>query len=386
MKEKSEGAEPARGQARVAVAINSSWNVINFRLGLVKALQRDGYDVVALTPEDRHTEQLTANGVGHVPIAMDKKGLSPVRDAFLLARYYRVLREVRPDVLLAFTAKPNVYASLAAHALGIPVVNNVAGLGTAFVTERWLTKLLRRLYRLAFRRSKTVFFQNRDDMDMFVRGRIARADQAVLLPGSGVDLDRFRPAAPSAPRDDFRFILIARLLWEKGIGEYVEAARRVRAAAPNARFQILGFVDVDNAAAVTPRDLDRWQSEGLVEYLGAADDVRPHIAAADCVVLPTFYREGMPRVLLEASAMGKPLITTDVAGCRDVIEDGRNGFLCAPRSAEALAEALLKILRLGPANLKAFSQAARRKAELEFDESIIIARYREAIRSALATR
>ena len=383
MKEESEGAEPATRPVRIAIAINSSWNVINFRLGLVKALQGDGFDVVALTPEDRHSPQLTANGIAHVPIAMDKKGLSPVRDAVLLARYYRVLKDVRPDVLLAFTAKPNVYGSLAAHALGIAVVNNVAGLGTAFVTERWLTKVLRRLYRLAFRRSKTVFFQNRDDMDMFVRGRIARRDQAVLLPGSGVDLERFRPAAPSAPRDDFRFILIARLLWEKGIREYVEAARLIRAAEPRARFQILGFVDVDNDAAVRPQDLDRWQSEGLVEYLGAADDVRPHIAAADCVVLPTFYREGMPRVLLEASAMGKPLITTDVAGCRDVVDDGRNGFLCAPRSAEALAEALLKMLRLSAAERESFSLAARSKAELEFDEAIIVARYRDAIRAAL---
>jgi glycosyltransferase involved in cell wall biosynthesis len=379
--------QEAMKHKKIVISINASWNIVNFRRGLIAGLQRSGYDVVALAPPDRYSERFEALGVDYVPIEIDKQGISPPRDLLLTARYYRALRRLRPAVFLGYTAKPNVYGSLAAHALGIPVINNVAGLGTAFIKQGLLTRIVSGLYRLAFARSATVFFQNREDMEMFVAQRLVRAGQARLLPGSGIDLAQFRPASRSAspaPRP-LTFLLIARLLWDKGVGEYVEAARQVRARFPDARFQLLGFLDVPNRTAVARSDLDRWIEQGAIEYLGESDDVRPFIEAADCIVLPS-YREGLPRVLLEGAAMAKPLIATDVPGCRHVVEEGRNGYLCAVRDAGALAEAMSRMIGLDPEARLAMGAAGRARVEAEFDERIMVDRYLEAIAEALGSR
>jgi glycosyltransferase involved in cell wall biosynthesis len=333
--------------------------------------------VVALTPNDEYAERLAAHGIAHHPIVMDKQGTSPVRDGILFLRYLRALRRIRPAVFLGYTAKPNVYGSLAAHALGIPVINNVAGLGTAFIREGLLTKIVLRLYKLAFRKAATVFFQNGTDMAMFTQLGIVRADQARLLPGSGIDLARYT----SQPREGegFAFLLVARLLWDKGIGEYVEAARTIRARRPDVSFRLLGFLDVANRTAVSREDVAGWTD--AIDYLGATDDVRPFIAEADSIVLPS-YREGLPRVLLEGAAMGKPLIATDVPGCRDVVEEGVNGFLCAARDGASLAEAMERLLDLSAEERRAMGEAGRRRVEREFDQRIVSERYAEAIARA----
>lgn len=369
------------GQRTVVISINAAWNVYNFRRGLIAALRKHGWRVVALAPPDHYAPRLAELGAEFVPIAMDKKGVSPLRDLRLLADYRRALKRIRPDIFLGFTAKPNVYGSLAAHALGIPVINNVSGLGTAFIREGLLTRIVSGLYRLAFRRSATVFFQNAEDQAMFVERGLVAAAGARLLPGSGIDLARFRPAPPRQS-GGFVFLLAARLLWDKGIGEYVEAARRVRREAPQARFRLLGFLDAENRTAVPRGDVERWADEGVIEYLGHADDVRSHIAAADCVVLPS-YREGLPRVLLEGAATARPLIATDVPGCRQVVRDGENGFLCAVRDPASLAAAMLRMIRLPAAERARLGEAARHRIEAEFDERIAIESYLEAIEAAL---
>jgi glycosyltransferase involved in cell wall biosynthesis len=223
-----------------------------------------------------------------------------------------------------------------------------------------------------------VFFQNGEDMAMFAKLGIVRPDQARLLPGSGIDLARY---APPQPRDGegFSFLLIARLLWDKGIAEYVEAARLIKARRPDVSFRMLGFLDVANRTAVSRDDVAGWSD--AIDYLGSTDDVRPFIAEADCIVLPS-YREGLPRVLLEGAAMGKPLVATDVPGCRDVVRDGENGFLCAPRDGASLAVAMEKLLDLAPEQRRAMGEAGRRRAEQEFDQSIVIERYADAIARA----
>ncbi|HEV2866168.1 MAG TPA: glycosyltransferase family 4 protein, partial [Allosphingosinicella sp.] len=312
-------------------------------------------------------------GVEHVPIAIDSLGVSPLRDLALFARYHKLLKQIRPDAFLGYTAKPNVWGSLAAQALGIPVVNNISGLGTAFIEGGALRRIVSALYRAALRRSAAVFFQNPEDRELFLARRLVRPEQARLVPGSGIDLARFQ-AVPQPVGQPFTFLMMGRLLWQKGVGEYVEAARLVRREVPDARFRLLGFLDAPNRSAVPREDVERWQAEGLIDYLDETDDVRPHIAAADCVVLPS-YREGLPRSLLEGAAMARPLIAADVPGCRHVVEDGVTGFLCTVRDSASLAHAMLRMIRLEPAQRAAMGAAARSRVEREFGEERVVEPY-----------
>lgn len=368
----------------ILLAANTSWNIVNFRAGLVKELQRRGFEVLVAAPEDIFTPRLAELGCRHIRLAMDNKGASPIADAALLVRFLRIVGRERPVAFLGFTIKPNVYGSMAAQAFGVPVINNISGLGTAFIQVTALTKVVKGLYRLALRRSHTVFFQNPDDRDLFVRDGLVLRQRTALLPGSGIDLNTFNPSPPpSAAGDDIRFLMIARLLWDKGIGEYVEAARLVKRRFPGARFQILGFLGADNRTAVGSDVMQQWTEEGVVEYLGDSDDVRPHIAQADCLVLPS-YREGTPRTLLEGAAMARPLVATDVPGCRQVVTHGENGLLCAPRDAGDLAGRLMEIVQKSPAERQAMGEASRRKAEREFDERIVVDRYLETLEGLLA--
>ena len=366
----------------VVLAANSSWNLVNFRGNIIVALQRQGFRIVAIAPRDSHTGQLQAMGVEYHPLEFRSAGISPLDDARLLLRYIALLRAIRPAAFLGFTIKPNVYGSLAARLLGIPAINNVSGLGTAFIKQGMITRVATFLYRQAFRRSATVFFQNDEDRRQFVAAGMVAAGQSRLLPGSGVDLDRFAPTPPPSGKP-FCFLLIGRLLWDKGVQEYVDAARIVKRRHPDARFQILGFADVDNRTAVPRATLDRWIGEGLIEHLGATDDVRPYIAASDCVVLPS-YREGLPRSLLEASAMARPIVATDVPGVRDVVDDRVTGLLCQVRSAASLAEAMLAMIALSPAERSAMGQAGRDRVERRFGIGEVTRRYLDAIGDALS--
>jgi len=314
--------------------------------------------------------------VERIPVGIDRAGLNPWSDALLLSTYRRLLRRVRPAAYLGFTIKPNIYGALAAASLGIPAIPNVSGLGTAFMRRGPLQRFVTNLYRVGFRRAPVVFFQNREDRRLFVDRNIVREQQARLLPGSGVDLARFAPVrANDGPAT---FLLVARLLRDKGVVEFVEAARSLRAALPTVRFQLLGPLDPDNRTSVSRSELDKWIGEGVVEYLGTADDVRPFIAAATAVVLPS-YREGLPRSLLEAAAMSRPLIATDVAGCRDVVEDGHNGYLCEVRDAGSLASAMSRMAGLPQSTRVAMGDAARRKVQNEFGEVLVIGAYLDVL-------
>lgn len=364
---------------KVMIVLNTAWNLFNFRGGLIRALVEKGYEVVAVAPHDEYAARLAELGCRFVALPMDNKGTHPGRDLLLLLRFVRLLSRERPDVYLGYTIKPNIYGSLAAHLLRIPVVNNIAGLGTVFIRDTWLTKLVRNLYKAAMSRSHHVFFQNNEDMGMFVERGLVTATKVSRLPGSGINLDQFRcePLLQEENRE-FRFLLVARLLWDKGVGEYVAAARIVRQKYPTVRFQLLGFLDVLNKTAVSRAEMELWVREGVVEYLGVADDVKPYIIDADCVVLPS-YREGVPRSLLEAAAIGRPIVTTDAVGCRDAVDDGVTGLLCRVADAEDLAVKLLKMIEMHPLDRSKMASSARRKMEFEFDERIVIDRYLEVI-------
>jgi glycosyltransferase involved in cell wall biosynthesis len=337
-------------KCKVVIAVNAAWNLVNFRSGLIRALVARGFEVVAVAPDDGYADRLDALGCRFVALPMDNQGTHPLRDAVLLWRFYRLLRHERPDVFLGYTVKPNIYGSLAAHALRIPVVNNIAGLGSVFISTSWVTPLVKGLYRLAFFHSARVFFQNTEDRQQFLESGIVKRDLTDLVPGSGVDLDWFAAGDSGRPVDarGVRFLLIARMLWDKGVGEFVDA------------------------------QMDQWVREGVVSYLGSTDDVRPLIADADCVVLPS-YREGTPRALLEAAAMGKPLITTDAVGCRDVVDDGLNGYLCHPRDAADLASRMERMIALSAEQRAAMGRRGREKMEREFDERIVIGKYLDTL-------
>jgi len=373
---------PRKPNPRIIICSNTAWSLYNFRRSLILALIADGYEVVVVAPPDAYAEKLPALGCRYTPFPMDNKGTSPLRDLGLLLRLWQLLRRERPDAYLGFTIKPNIYGALAARLLGIPpTLCNVTGLGAAFIRDTWVTRVVKLLYRLAFGRSRVVF-ENDADRDVFVGARLVREDQTVVMPTTGVDLATFTPQPPRPADGELRFLLVARMLWDKGVGEFVEAARQTRRTHPEARFQLLGFLDVPNPAAIDRSVVEGWVAEGVVEYLGVTEDVRPHLAAADCIVLPS-YREGLSRSLIEAAAMGKPLIATDVPGCREVVDHGTNGFLVAPREVMPLAEALATFCNLTPTQRIQMGAASRQKAVSEFDESVVIARYRHEIARAL---
>jgi glycosyltransferase involved in cell wall biosynthesis len=332
-------------------------------------------------------------GCHYIPLPIDNQGTHPGRDLLLMWRFFWLLQHEKPDVFLGYTIKPNVYGSLAAHILGIPVINNIAGLGAVFISNSWLTRLVRGLYRVSLVRSRKVFFQNEDDRALFIEGGLVKKQIADRLPGSGIGLDRFIPATMPAAELPVRFLLIARMLWDKGVGEFVEAAKLLKRRTTSAEFCLLGFLDVKNPTAIPREQMNEWVAEGFVTYLGETDDVRPHIAAASCVVLPSFYREGVPRTLLEAAAMGRPIITTDAVGCREVVDDGVNGYLCKVRDASDLADKMQQFIALSQEQRAEMGRRGREKVEREFDEKIVIDKYLATIaeivdrpKSALAGR
>ncbi len=369
--------------SRVLIAINAAWNVVNFRAGLVRALVADGHEVIAAVPDDGALAAVEALGARVVVVPMTSASTSITGDLALLWRYVRLIRRERPDAYLGWTIKPNTYGALAARLAGVPRINNVSGLGTVFIRETWVTRVAEALYRLGLGGAATVFFHNSDDRDEFVARGLVAPECVEVLPGSGIDLAHYDPAPwPRADDGTFRFLLVARLIRDKGVHEFVEAARIVRASHPHARFGLLGFLDVDNATAISREELEGWVAEGVVEYCGAVEDVRPFLGNADCVVLPS-YREGLSRVLLEAGAMARPAIATDVPGCRDVIVPGETGLLCAVRDSHSLATRMIDMLALPQERRAQMGRAAQAHIAAKYTENRVISAYRAALARAI---
>ncbi len=364
---------------RIVLTANTAWYLENFRLGLIRALVERNCEVWVWAPEDRRFQALAQAGAIPVHLPINSKGLNPIEDLRLSFAYRRRLRALRPDALLAFTIKPVIYGGLVAGRLGIPYLSTITGLGTAFIRDGWLTRVAETLYRRGTRNATKVVFQNPDDRALFIERGIVEPQRTLLVPGSGIDLQQFQPVPlPSSQPGQAIFLLIGRMLRDKGVLEYVDAARVLKAEFPLARFQLLGEADAANWTAIPHAQLAAWQAEGVIEYLGESGDVRAQIAAADCVVLPS-YREGIPRVLLEGAAMARPLLATDVPGCRAVVRDGVNGYLCEARSATALAAAMRRIVAMQPAARSALGRNARSGVEQDYDERLVIAAYCAAL-------
>lgn len=377
---------------KIFLIANTSWSLINFRMGLMRALLLAGHEVTVVAPFDEYSSRIETLGVRFLALSMDNKGTNPLHDFRLFLEFSRLFRREAPDIIISYTIKPIIYAGLAARWRQIPAVSVVTGLGSAFLRENLLKKLVERLYKVSQSKVQKIFFLNDEDMLFFRERHLAPVSRMGRLPGEGIDLEHFKfveyklPAGEgsvTASKRPFRFLLMARMLRDKGIVEYVEAARQVRQHYPDAEFALLGFLDVQNPTAISRAQMDEWVREGVVNYLGVTHDVRAAIAEADCVVLPS-YREGISRALLEAAAMGRPIVTTDTVGCRDIVDDGVNGYLCRPMDADDLMQKLLKIINLSRDELQVMGGKGRKKVEDEFDERLVIEKYFEVISAVAA--
>lgn len=365
---------------KILIVANSAWNIWNYRRALVQALQAAGYAVVLAAPDDRFGPLLPPpfRPLQH----LTRRSLSPLQNLLAMLELRRLFRRERPDVALLFTVKPNILGNLAARWTGTPTIAVIEGLGhsgAAPARWRWVAAPL---YRCALRHAHRVVFLNRDDAQTFVAARIVRPNQIAHIPGPGVDTEHFRPLPKQdAPHARCVFLFCGRLLANKGVREFLEAARRVQAIRPEAVFRVLGGPDPGNPASLSPDVLHASSQTGAVEYLGTADDVRPHLAAADVLVLPTYYREGVPRSVLEAMAMSKIIVTTDTPGCRDTVEDGKTGFLVPPQRADLLADTLLRILDLSVETRSAMGRFSREKVVREFSDAVVLPRLLALLRT-----
>lgn len=368
---------------KIVISSNTSWSVYNFRLNLIKALQDKGYQVSIVAPCDRYSDILQKEGFNYYDIFMNNKGTNPKEDLKTLFEYYKVYKKIKPDIALHFTIKPNIYGTIAASFLKVKIINNIAGLGTLFINQNFITKLAKYMYKFSQKRASKVFFQNKDDFELFVKEGLVDAKKCEILPGSGVDIQRFKPIEIERKDNIFRFLLIARMLWDKGVGEYVDAAKIIKKKYKNVEFLLLGDSNVDNPSAISKATINQWEKEGIVKYLGVTDDVRSEIAKADCIVLPSYYREGIPRSLLEAAAMAKPIITTNNVGCREVVDDKVNGFICNVKDSKDLADKMEKILNLTEEERRNMGKAGMEKIINQYDEKIVIKKYLQAIEDLL---
>ena len=368
---------------KIILFANTEWYLFNFRLSLAKALQAQGHEVLLISPPGEYGARLQALGFRWEALPMDRKSLNPLQELRLLVYLCQLYRREQPGLVHHFTIKCVVYGSIAALVARVPArVNAVAGMGYVFTNQALKARLLRPVVRGLMRlvlngRGARLILQNNDDMAAFAKAGLARPELTRLVMGSGVDLARFMPPASSVLQaqtghsvQPTRVVLAARLLWDKGIAEYAEAARQLRAKGLPIRFLLAGAPDPGNPAAIPQATLDGWQAEGLIELLGQVSDMAALFATADIVVLPS-YREGLPKSLIEAAACALPLVTTNVPGCREVVTHEVDGLLVPVKDAQALASAIER-LHKDPVWARQLGLAARARALREFDEKIVI--------------
>ena len=372
----------------IAFVSNTSWGIFRFRHQLIRSLVREGFHITVIAPEDQHTDQIkNIDGVAFLPLKKLKAtSLSILDDAAFYREIKNIYADLRPSLVFHYTIKPNIYGNLAASALDIPAISVITGLGYAFMNRSPVKIAAGFLYRLALSKSRETWFLNPDDRDYFVSRKLVPAGKTSILHGEGIDTNYYSTASKDTDKQSSSkpgspgpvFLLMARLIREKGIMEYVDAARRIRVENPHAEFRILGRLNEKSPSAISKDQLHDWEQESIIRYLGSAEDVRPYIAEADCIVLPS-WREGLPLSILEAGAMGKPVITTNTAGCRDVVTDGLNGFLCAPRDAASLEHAICRFIGLTVNQRMVMGEAARKNVVDHFGMENIIRFYKNKI-------
>ena len=358
----------------VVLTSNTSWYLYNFRKSTIRALVADGFRVICLAPKDDYSARLVSElGAEHISLPLDGKSTGLMQEMKSLRFIWRTLGSLKPHFVFNFTVKMNIYSGLVCSALKTPFANNISGLGTAFIHDSWLFRRVRQVYGVVNKRASHLFFQNEEDLSVFKKSGLLGGTPVTLLPGSGVDLKRFQ-ASPLPSAGPVTFLMIARLLGDKGVREFAQAAGLLKEQGADVRCQLVGQLGVSNRTAITEEEVNSWQADSWIEYLGETDDVRPFIQQCHALVLPS-YREGMPRTVLEAAAMGRPAIVTDVPGCRHAIEPGVTGWLCEPRDSKSLARAMEHFMHLQPADRQKAGDAARKRMERFFSEDRVVKAY-----------
>ncbi|MGI6285986.1 glycosyltransferase family 4 protein [Neomoorella humiferrea] len=353
---------------KIAIVSHYAPSLVNFRGELIKTMVASGHQVIALGPEEGFESELAALGAEYRQIPLWRTGTNPLQEVGTLFSLIKLLRVIKPEVVLSYAIKPVIYGSLAAWLAGVRnIYSMITGLGYLFTgkstRQRILYRLVYPLYKAALSKNKVVFFQNPDDLSLFRDLKLVSSKQKqVIINGSGVNVSHF--AYTPAPAEPLSFLLMARLIWDKGIAEYVTAARNLKKRYPQVSFKLLGPYD-SNPTSIKPTDIEKWENEGIIDYLGETRDVRPYLVRASVFVLPS-YREGTPRSVLEAMSIGRPIITTDAPGCRETVRDGVNGFLVPVKDAVALEKAMERFI-LKPELIQNFGLESRKIAEAKYD-------------------
>jgi len=371
---------------RIAFVANTSWSIYNFRIYLLEKLIQKGFSVFVLAPRDKYTEKFEdIKGLTYIQLMNFRaKSISPLHNIRLQKELAHHYRQIRPGLIFHYTVKANLYGSKAAAKANCPSISVFTGLGYAF-SNKWFQAFTQLRLRKALRRNIETWFLNKEDEQLFVNKQLVKKEKAFILPGEGVDTEKFYPAPSDGHKKEVTFLLIARIIRHKGIHEYVEAAEILRQKGLSIQCQLLGFFDQGSPIAISKGQVEQWQQKDLIHYLGDTDDVAPFIEKADCIVLPS-YREGMPLSLLEGASMCKALIATDTPGCRDIIQDGINGYLCRNRDGADLAGKMEKYYQLSPDQRRKMGEAGRELVLRHFTRDIVADIYLDKIKTLLAPR
>uniref|UniRef100_A0A7V1EIM6 Glycosyltransferase family 1 protein n=1 Tax=candidate division WOR-3 bacterium TaxID=2052148 RepID=A0A7V1EIM6_UNCW3 len=360
---------------RIILSANTTWYLYNFRLPLIKELLKRGYKVYILSPEDKYVGLLEKMNISHIDIKINRSGINPLEDILLLAKFVQIYKKYKPDIVQHFTVKPVIYGTIAARITNIRYIYNmITGLGYVFTAvsfkKRFVQFITRLMYKKVLKYSTHIFFQNKEDCNYFFKHKLVQLEKTSIVPGTGVDLEKFSPVVKNN-RKEITFIFSGRLLWDKGVGDFVEAARRLKQKYKNIHFWVAGPVDLQNPRGIPPEQLNQWSREGIIKYLGMTDNIKQYLHNADVIVLPSYYREGIPLSLLEGAACGLPIITTDSYGCREVVIEGKNGYLVPIKNVDALVNAMGNFIE-NPELINEMGRASRKIAEEKFDSKKIV--------------
>jgi len=354
---------------KIGIVANTTWNIYNFRLNVIRKFLNEGYEVIVFSPIDKYIEyQANFPEVTHVAINhLNRDGTSPIQDIRLLLELTSLYKLHKPDIIIHYTIKPNIYGAVASKILNIPSVGIITGLGYPFLHQGFISRLTKQLYKIACRYHQKIIFENIEDRELFINQGIVLSDKSVSIKGCGVDAKHYHPMLNGQFSEKTIFSFIGRLLYDKGVEEFVTAAASVKSEYPGTEFWIIGDIDDNNPAAIKKDDLVKWVRSDSVIYKGYAADVREYIRHSDCIVLPS-YREAIARSLTEGMAMEKPVITTDTAGCREAVDEGENGYLVPIKDSGALHDAMIRFIRTSQEERERMGKYGRQKVLAEFDD------------------